>query len=61
MSFVFPLIDEKDEAEQEPERGTKAVFFIREKPDPLHHQWDVGIAIEGVDVLNELPSPALIV
>uniref|UniRef100_A0A3B4YDX4 PB1 domain-containing protein n=1 Tax=Seriola lalandi dorsalis TaxID=1841481 RepID=A0A3B4YDX4_SERLL len=45
-------------AEQELERCTMAVFVIREEEDLLHPPRDIGIVIEGVRVLNELPSLA---
>lgn len=35
-----------------------AVFVIREEVDPLQPPHDIGIVIEGVEVLNKLPSLA---
>lgn len=35
-----------------------AVFVIREEEDPFKPPNDIGIIIEGVEVLNELPSVA---
>ncbi|KAJ8334009.1 hypothetical protein SKAU_G00413280 [Synaphobranchus kaupii] len=51
------LVVQKDEAETELERCTMAVFVIREE-DPLQPPHDIGIVIEGVEVLDELPSVA---
>ncbi|XP_037620015.1 uncharacterized protein LOC119484907 [Sebastes umbrosus] len=52
------LVVQKDEAETELERCTMAVFVIREEEDPLQPPHDIGIVLEGVEVLNELPSVA---
>ncbi|XP_037621965.1 uncharacterized protein LOC119486148 isoform X2 [Sebastes umbrosus] len=52
------LVVQKDEAETELERCTMAVFVIREEKDPLQPPHDIGIVLEGVEVLNELPSVA---
>ncbi|KAF7642129.1 hypothetical protein LDENG_00264180 [Lucifuga dentata] len=59
------LVVQKDEAEAELERCTMAVFVIREEEeeeeeeeDPLQAPRDIGIVIEGVEVLNKLPSVA---
>lgn len=35
-----------------------AMFVIREEEDPLQPPHDIGIVIEGVEVLNKLPSLA---
>lgn len=35
-----------------------AVFVIREEADPLLPPLEIGIVIEGVEVLNRLPSVA---
>ncbi|XP_068999603.1 uncharacterized protein [Embiotoca jacksoni] len=48
----------KDEAETELQRCKMAVFVIREEEDPLQPPQDIGIVIEGVEVLNQLPSVA---
>ncbi|XP_041664379.1 uncharacterized protein LOC121523526 [Cheilinus undulatus] len=56
--FKEYLVDEMDKAEQELERCTMAVFVIREEKDPLQLPRDIGIIIEGVKVLSELPSLA---
>ncbi|XP_028430573.1 uncharacterized protein LOC114553561 [Perca flavescens] len=50
------LVVQKDQAETELERCTMAVFVIREEEDPLQPPQDVGVVIEGVEVLNKLPS-----
>ncbi|XP_035852565.1 uncharacterized protein LOC118494118 [Sander lucioperca] len=50
------LVAQKDQAETELERCTMAVFVIREEEDPLQPPQDVGVVIEGVEVLNKLPS-----
>ncbi|XP_078025314.1 uncharacterized protein LOC117251126 [Epinephelus lanceolatus] len=52
------LVAEKDDAERELQQCTMAVFVIREEEDPLKPPCDIGIIIEGVEVLNELPSVA---
>ncbi|KAK2919915.1 uncharacterized protein [Channa argus] len=50
------LVVQKDEAESELERCTMAVFVLREKDDLLQPPQEIGIVIEGVEVINELPS-----
>ncbi|KAL6481140.1 hypothetical protein MHYP_G00092200 [Metynnis hypsauchen] len=52
------LVAQKEEAETELKRCAMAVFVIREDEDPLQPAHDIGIGIEGVEVLNELPSVA---
>ncbi|XP_071356849.1 uncharacterized protein [Trachinotus anak] len=52
------LVGEKDDAERELQQCTMAVFVIREDEDPLKPPCDIGIIIEGVEVLKELPSVA---
>ncbi|XP_032379998.1 uncharacterized protein LOC116694379 [Etheostoma spectabile] len=47
---------QKYEAQTELERSTMAVFVFREDEDPLQPPHDIGIVIEGVQVLHELPS-----
>ncbi|XP_056589329.1 uncharacterized protein si:ch73-321d9.2 [Triplophysa dalaica] len=49
--------DQREEAEKEFEKTTMAVFEIRES-DALRRALDISIVIEGVEVLNELPSVA---
>ena len=56
--LVFCQVGEKDDAERGLQQCTMAVFVIREEEDPLQPRRDVGIIIEGVEVLNELPSVA---
>uniref|UniRef100_A0AAY4C4B6 Uncharacterized protein n=1 Tax=Denticeps clupeoides TaxID=299321 RepID=A0AAY4C4B6_9TELE len=51
-------MSQKDEAEQELERTTMAIFIFRENSSLLHQPQDIGIIIDGVEVLNELPSVA---
>lgn len=51
-------IDQRDEAERELERCTMAVFVIREEEDPLQPPHDIGVVIEGVQVLSNLQSLA---
>ncbi|XP_035986263.1 uncharacterized protein LOC118559847 [Fundulus heteroclitus] len=52
------MVSQKDQAEQELERTTMAVFVFRENSSLLQQPQDVGIVIDGVEVLNELPSIA---
>ncbi|XP_038144333.1 uncharacterized protein LOC119785654 [Cyprinodon tularosa] len=47
-----------DQAEQELERTIMAVFVFRENSSLLQQPEDIGIVIDGVEVLNELPSVA---
>ncbi|XP_057196120.1 uncharacterized protein LOC130557969 isoform X3 [Triplophysa rosa] len=49
--------DQREEAEREFEKTTMAVFVIRES-DALSHALDISIVIDGVEVLNKLPSVA---
>lgn len=51
-------MSEKDQAEQELESTTMAVFVLRENSSPLQQPKEIGIIIDGVEVLNELPSVA---
>ncbi|XP_063078495.1 uncharacterized protein LOC134468503 isoform X2 [Engraulis encrasicolus] len=52
------MVSQKDQAVQELERTTMAVFVFRENSSLLQQPQDVGIIIDGVEVLNELPSVA---
>ncbi|KAK0147217.1 hypothetical protein N1851_013370 [Merluccius polli] len=47
---------QKEEAETELERCTMAAYVIKEEEDPLQPLHDIGVVIEGVQVLSELPS-----
>ncbi|XP_074496794.1 uncharacterized protein LOC141770849 isoform X1 [Sebastes fasciatus] len=58
ISKYWIVVVQKDEAETKLERCTMAVFVIREEEDPLQPPHDIGIALEGVEVLNGLPSVA---
>ena len=49
---------EKDQAEQELESTTMAVFVLRENSSLLQQPKEIGIIIDGVEVLNVLPSVA---
>ncbi|XP_052412500.1 uncharacterized protein LOC127958163 [Carassius gibelio] len=49
--------DQREEAEREFEKTTMAFFVIRET-DALSRALDISIVIDGVEVLNELPSVA---
>uniref|UniRef100_A0A9J8BEY5 Uncharacterized protein n=1 Tax=Cyprinus carpio carpio TaxID=630221 RepID=A0A9J8BEY5_CYPCA len=49
---------QRDEAETELASSTMAVFVIREEGDSLQPPHDIGVVIEGVKVLNRLPSVA---
>lgn len=55
--FVFFQIGRREDAERELQQSTMAVYVIREDEEQLN-TCDVGIVIEGVEVLNELPSVA---
>ncbi|KAJ8357241.1 hypothetical protein SKAU_G00200350 [Synaphobranchus kaupii] len=48
------LVSQADQAEQELQSTIMAIFIIRESL--LHKPKDIGIVIDGVEVLNELPS-----
>ncbi|KAG9270484.1 hypothetical protein AMEX_G15437 [Astyanax mexicanus] len=52
------LVSQKKEAEAELKASTMAVFVIRENEDPLQSPHEIGIVLEGVEVLSELPSVA---
>lgn len=54
----YEQTNEHDEAEQELERCTFAIYVIRVVDDLLESPRDIGIVIEGVQVLNHLPSVA---
>ncbi|KAJ3605702.1 hypothetical protein NHX12_027746 [Muraenolepis orangiensis] len=54
--LLLDQVVQKDEAETELERCAMAVFVIREEEDPLQPPHDIGIIIEGVEVMNQLPS-----
>lgn len=58
ISYILPQVSQKDQAEQELERTIMAVFVFRENSSLLQQPQDVGIVIDGVEVLNELPSLA---
>ncbi len=53
---LFCQVAQRDTAEKELEGCTMAIFVIREEEDPLQPPLDIGIVIEGIKVLNELPS-----
>ncbi|AWP17206.1 Hypothetical protein SMAX5B_016678 [Scophthalmus maximus] len=52
---LFDKVVQKEEAETELERCTMAVYVIKEE-DHLQPPHDIGIVIERVQVLSELPS-----
>lgn len=52
------LVVEREEAETELANITMTVFVIREEEDSLQPPNELGIVIEGVEVLNRLPSVA---
>lgn len=58
MYHVFDQVVQKDEAETELASSTMAVFVIREEGNSLQPPHDVGVVIDGVKVLNMLPSVA---
>uniref|UniRef100_A0A8P4KR70 Sterile alpha motif domain-containing protein 3 n=1 Tax=Dicentrarchus labrax TaxID=13489 RepID=A0A8P4KR70_DICLA len=51
-------MSEKDQAEQELESTTMPIFVLRENSSLLQQPKETGIIIDGVEVLNELPSVA---
>ncbi|KAL6476348.1 hypothetical protein MHYP_G00148470 [Metynnis hypsauchen] len=52
------MVSQKDQAEQELESTIMAVFVFRENSSLLQQPQGIGIIIDGVEVLNELPSVA---
>lgn len=58
LYHVFDQVVQKDEAETELASSTMAVFVIREEGNSLQPPHDVGVVIDGVKVLNMLPSVA---
>ena len=58
--YFFPLFQDtqKEVAESELEQVTMAIFIVRKDGDPLRHPEDIGVVIEGVEVLNNLASVA---
>ncbi|KAG9278086.1 hypothetical protein AMEX_G5884 [Astyanax mexicanus] len=55
IKYYFALYKE---AEAELKASTMAVFVIRENEDPLQSPHEIGIVLEGVEVLSELLSVA---
>lgn len=51
-------MSEKDKAEQELRSTVMAVIVLRENSSLLQQPKETGIIIDGVEVLNELPSVA---
>ncbi|KAJ8364926.1 hypothetical protein SKAU_G00137570 [Synaphobranchus kaupii] len=52
------LVVQKDEAELELAKTTMGLFVLREKQGPLCEPVEIGIIIDGVEVLSELSSVA---
>uniref|UniRef100_A0A1A8ACE3 Uncharacterized protein n=1 Tax=Nothobranchius furzeri TaxID=105023 RepID=A0A1A8ACE3_NOTFU len=50
------MMSQKDEAEEELQSTTMALFVFRDNSSLLHQPRDIGIITDGVEVLNELPS-----
>ncbi|KAI2652416.1 SH2 domain-containing protein 1A [Labeo rohita] len=57
--IMYLHADQREEAEREFEKTTMAFFVIRES-DALSCALDISIVIDGVEVLNELPSVACV-
>ncbi|KAK1906532.1 Autophagy-related protein 11 [Dissostichus eleginoides] len=56
---IFDQDSRTDDLQKEMEELTMAVFVIRKEGEGLQEPLaDIGIIIEGVEVLNELPSVA---
>lgn len=51
-------MSEKDQAEQDMEKTTMAIFVLRENSSLLEQPKEIGVIIDGVKVLTELPSVA---
>ena len=58
LSYILHQMSVKHHAEQELESTTMVVFVIRENASLLEQPTDIGIIIDGVEVLSELPSVA---
>ncbi|KAK2859964.1 hypothetical protein Q7C36_004130 [Tachysurus vachellii] len=58
--YLGENVVQKDEAESELERCTMAVFVLREKEGLLQPPQEIRIVIEGVEVINELPSVSML-
>ncbi|ROJ66248.1 Transcription initiation factor TFIID subunit 6 [Anabarilius grahami] len=56
LGMHSPQVVQKDEAELELQRCTMAVYIFKEDDDPFQPPHQVGIVIEGVKVLNDVPS-----
>lgn len=57
-SSVHLQVVQKDEAESELAKTTMGLFVLREKQGPLCEPVEIGIIIDGVEVLSELSSVA---
>ena len=51
-------MSQKDQTKQELDSTTMAVFVFRENSSLLQQPKEIGIIIDGVEVLTELPSAA---
>lgn len=54
--YILPQVSQKDQAKQELESTIMAVFVFRENPSLAEQPRDIGVIIDGVEVLNGLPS-----
>lgn len=57
-SSVHLQVVQKDEAESELAKTTMGLFVLHEKQSPLCEPVEIGIIIDGVEVLSELSSVA---
>ena len=58
LSYILPQMSQKDQAKQELDSTTMAVFVFRENSSLLQQPKEIWIIIDGVEVLTELPSVA---
>lgn len=58
LSLILPQVSQKDEAKEELAGTTMVIFVFRETSSLQDQAQDIGIIIDGVEVLNELPSVA---
>ena len=58
LSYILPQMSQIDQAKQELDSTTMAVFVFRENSSLLQQPKEIGIIIDGVEVLTELSSVA---
>ena len=56
--IILPQMSQKDQTKQELDSTTMAVFVFRENSSLLKQPKEIGIIIDGVEVLTELSSVA---